>query len=235
MIAELGTPEQRERVRANPATARYRRRSGPRRESQDAGRRQRADHSARTPARAGGYFEARGAAPRSRPHADAGARRRHQRDGEMPRAYVGRKARARAGPAAWCCAAGRAPTSRNTHGLESVRIAGNRVPERRASLITERRRMRKLMIAVACLALELGWGQRTKPVATIEIHRLQQGRCAGAAATPLRDPDLAIVDVPPYLAGRWAFQSWVADLDSDSRKTGSATRTSRSARRPASW
>ena len=140
VVAELRAPERRERVRANPATARYREalRDG-QPEPEDARATAAADrlrHGHR-PARAlPGLLRARGAAAdgRGRPHADAGARRRDQRGGANA---SGLRTSARCEPGAWAdfLVLRDDPLAdiRNTQSLESVWIAGNRVPERRAN------------------------------------------------------------------------------------------------------
>lgn len=61
--------------------------------------------------------------------------------------------------------------------------------------------------------------QLMAPIQTF-IDSFNKGDAAAAAATHAATPDLAIIDeVEPHLwQGTKAFQSWVADLDGDSKK-----------------
>ena len=82
---------------------------------------------------------------------------------------------------------------------------------------------------VLCLAMGASAGAQTADpqiMAPIQkfIDSFNKGDLAAAAATHAATADLTIVDeVPPYLwRGPQAFQAWATDLESDSKKLGTA-------------
>ena len=82
------------------------------------------------------------------------------------------------------------------------------------------------VVAVGLILGSAAFGQAPDPqvVAPIQkfIDSFNKGDAPGAAATHAPTAELAIVDeVPPYAwRGPQAFQTWTADLDSDSKKNG---------------